>query len=125
LNKANGPKNSAVRFEPCWTNIRTVGGSRGTYGLCKYHSPGGFLWRSSPDAGDVGYYRGEEENPWTFNEIDAGRYSICGERALIEADGMLNGLGRVSICIDDVGEQAYPEEVEDSVQPPDDVMNSL
>jgi non-ribosomal peptide synthetase component E (peptide arylation enzyme) len=87
--------------------------------------PGGFLWRSSPDAGDVGYYRGEEENPWTFNEIDAGRYSICGERALIEADGMLNGLGRVSICIDDVGEQAYPEEVEDSVQPPDDVMNSL
>lgn len=38
---------------------------------------------------------------------------------------MLIALGRDTICIDAVGEQVYPEEVEDSVQGPDDVMNCL
>lgn len=106
-------------------SIRPVGGPRGTCGFWKCNFPGGFLWRSSSDAGRVGYYRVAEGDPWTFNEIDEVRYLFPGARAIIEADGMLISLGRDSICIDAVGEQVYPEEVEDSVQPPDDVMNCL
>ena len=45
--------------------------------------------------------------------IDGVRYTIPGDFATIDADGMITLLGRGSSCINSAGEKVYPEEVEE------------
>ena len=60
----------------------------------------------------VGYYNDPEKSARTFVTVDGVRYSIPGDRALLEADGTIRLLGRGALCINTGGEKVYPEEVE-------------
>jgi 3-oxocholest-4-en-26-oate---CoA ligase len=60
----------------------------------------------------IGYYKDPEKTDATFRAVGGRRYSIPGDYARIEADGIVTLLGRGSACINTGGEKVYPEEVE-------------
>jgi len=60
-----------------------------------------------------GYFHDDEKTAKTFKEFDGVRYSIPGDWATVEADGMITLLGRGSQCINTGGEKVFPEEVEE------------
>ena len=60
----------------------------------------------------VGYYKDPEKTAATFTELGGTRWAIPGDRAVIEADGLITVLGRGSQCINTGGEKVFPEEVE-------------
>lgn len=70
----------------------------------------GFIARTG--AIPMGYYKDEEKSAKTFPVIDGVRYSIPGDWCTVDADGIINLLGRGSSCINSAGEKIYPEEVE-------------
>jgi 3-oxocholest-4-en-26-oate---CoA ligase len=63
-----------------------------------------------------GYYKDEAKTSSTFPVIDGVRYSVPGDWATVEADGMITLLGRGSQCINTGGEKVYPEEVEEALK---------
>ena len=69
-------------------------------------------WLAAGGRVPVGYYNDPEKTARTFVTVDGRRYSIPGDRALIEADGTIRLLGRGALCINTGGEKVYPEEVE-------------
>jgi len=60
----------------------------------------------------LGYYKDEEKTRRTFPEVGGVRYSVPGDRAMVEADGALKLLGRDSVTINSGGEKIFAEEVE-------------
>jgi acyl-CoA synthetase (AMP-forming)/AMP-acid ligase II len=64
----------------------------------------------------IGYYNDPEKSARTFVTVDGARYSIPGDRAMLEADGTIRLLGRGALCINTGGEKVYPEEVEAVLQ---------
>jgi acyl-CoA synthetase (AMP-forming)/AMP-acid ligase II len=60
----------------------------------------------------IGYYKDLEKTAATFRAVDGRHFSIPGDYARIEPDGMITLLGRGSACINTGGEKVYPEEVE-------------
>ena len=60
----------------------------------------------------IGYYKDPEKTAATFRSVGGRHYSIPGDYARIEADGIVTLLGRGSACINTGGEKVYPEEVE-------------
>jgi len=60
----------------------------------------------------LGYYDDPDKTARTFPEIDGVRYSVPGDRAMLEADGRLKLLGRDSVTINSGGEKIFAEEVE-------------
>ena len=60
----------------------------------------------------LGYYGDPDRSARTFVEIDGRRWSLPGDMATIDADGVVHLLGRGSFCINTGGEKVYPEEVE-------------
>jgi fatty-acyl-CoA synthase len=60
----------------------------------------------------LGYYKDPDKTAATFRTVNGRRYSIPGDYARIEPDGMITLLGRGSACINTGGEKVYPEEVE-------------
>jgi acyl-CoA synthetase (AMP-forming)/AMP-acid ligase II len=69
-------------------------------------------WLAAGGRVPIGYHNDPEKTARTFVTIDGKRYSIPGDRALIEADGTIRLLGRGALCINTGGEKVYPEEVE-------------
>jgi fatty-acyl-CoA synthase len=63
--------------------------------------------------GAEGYYKDEAKTAATFRIIDGRRYTIPGDYATIDSDGMFTLLGRGSSSINTAGEKVYPEEVEE------------
>jgi fatty-acyl-CoA synthase len=62
----------------------------------------------------LGYYKDEAKTARTFVEHAGARYSIPGDWALVNDDGVtLTLLGRGSVCINTGGEKVFPEEVEE------------
>jgi fatty-acyl-CoA synthase len=62
----------------------------------------------------VGYYKDPEKSAKTFVEAEGQRFSVPGDWAVIEDDGVsLALLGRGSVCINTGGEKVFPEEVEE------------
>jgi 3-oxocholest-4-en-26-oate---CoA ligase len=61
----------------------------------------------------VGYYKDPAKTAQTFRTIDGQRYSVPGDYATIEADGLIRLLGRGSLCINTGGEKVFAEEVEE------------
>ena len=59
-----------------------------------------------------GYFRDEAKSAQTFKVINGVRYTIPGDYALIDEQGVMQLLGRGSVCINSGGEKIYPEEVE-------------
>jgi len=72
-----------------------------------------------------GYYKDAAKTASTFPVIDGVRYSIPGDWATVEADGMITLLGRGSQCINTGGEKVYPEEVEEVLKTHEAVEDCL
>jgi len=65
----------------------------------------------------VGYYKDPDKSARTFVETPAGRFSVPGDWAVVNPDGVtLTLLGRGSVCINTGGEKVFPEEVEEVVK---------
>jgi fatty-acyl-CoA synthase len=64
----------------------------------------------------LGYYKDAEKTAGTFPVVDGVRYSVPGDKALIEADGTLRLLGRESVTINTGGEKVFAEEVEHALK---------
>jgi len=73
----------------------------------------------------IGYYKDPEKSAATFLTIDGVRYSVPGDFARIEEDGIVTLLGRGSNCINTGGEKVYPEEVEMALKSHPDVFDAL
>ncbi|MEO0412087.1 MAG: acyl-CoA synthetase [Pseudomonadota bacterium] len=64
----------------------------------------------------IGYYKDEAKTAKTFPVIDGVRYSMPGDWATADAEGMLTLLGRGNQCINSGGEKIFPEEVEEALK---------
>jgi fatty-acyl-CoA synthase len=65
----------------------------------------------------LGYYKDPEKSAKTFVECEAGRFSVPGDWAEVNEDGItLSLLGRGSVCINTGGEKVFPEEVEEVIK---------
>ena len=60
----------------------------------------------------LGYYNDPQKTAETFVEVDGERWVLMGDRATVDADGVIHVLGRGSVCINSGGEKIFPEEVE-------------
>jgi 3-oxocholest-4-en-26-oate---CoA ligase len=74
----------------------------------------------------LGYYKDEEKTAKTF-PVDANgrRWSVPGDFAVKDAEGVVTLLGRGSQCINTGGEKVYPEEVEEALKSHPDVYDAL
>ena len=74
----------------------------------------------------MGYYKDEEKTAKTFPTDATGkRWSIPGDSASVDADGIVTLLGRGSQCINSGGEKVYPEEVEEALKEHPEVYDAL
>ncbi|MQY29205.1 AMP-binding protein [Nocardia aurantia] len=73
----------------------------------------------------LGYYKDEEKSAATFVTVDGVRMALPGDRAIVEADGRIQLLGRDSLCINSAGEKIYTEEVEAVLLGHPDVADAL
>jgi 3-oxocholest-4-en-26-oate---CoA ligase len=74
----------------------------------------------------LGYYKDEAKTAATFLvDPDGKRWVIPGDFATIDADGVLELLGRGSVCINTGGEKVYPEEVEAALKAHPDVFDAV
>ncbi|HEY9563590.1 MAG TPA: AMP-binding protein [Nocardioides sp.] len=71
----------------------------------------GMLAYSGPSP--LGYYKDPAKTAATFRVIDGVRYSMPGDRVLVNVDGSIRFLGRDSGVINTGGEKVHPQEVED------------
>jgi 3-oxocholest-4-en-26-oate---CoA ligase len=60
----------------------------------------------------IGYYKDPDASSRTFVEIDGERWTLPGDMASVDADGIIHLHGRGSLCINTGGEKVYPDEVE-------------
>jgi fatty-acyl-CoA synthase len=74
----------------------------------------------------LGYYRDEAKTAATFpTDPDGVRWSVPGDLASIEADGVITVHGRGSASINSGGEKIFPEEVEAAVKAHADVYDAI
>jgi acyl-CoA synthetase (AMP-forming)/AMP-acid ligase II len=73
-------------------------------------------WLAAGGRVPIGYHNDPEKSARTFVTIDGARYSIPGDRAIVDADGTIHLLGRGALCINTGGEKVYPEEVESALK---------
>ena len=74
----------------------------------------------------VGYYRDEAKTAATFPTDAAGvRWSVPGDLASVEPDGVITVHGRGSASINSGGEKIFPEEVEAAVKAHPDVYDAI
>ncbi|HVN83551.1 MAG TPA: AMP-binding protein [Candidatus Binatia bacterium] len=65
----------------------------------------------------MGYYKDPEKSARTFVQTEFGRFSVPGDWAQVNDDGVtLTLLGRGSVCINTGGEKVFPEEVEEVIK---------
>ena len=65
----------------------------------------------------LGYYKDEAKTARTFVTVDGARFSVPGDWAIVNDDGVtLTLLGRGSVCINTGGEKVFPEEVEEAIK---------
>ena len=60
----------------------------------------------------IGYYKDPDASARTFVEIDGERWTLPGDMASVDGDGIIHLHGRGSLCINTGGEKVYPDEVE-------------
>ncbi len=83
--------------------VETKPGAMGMVGAC----------RNQP----MGYYKDPEKTARTFVQVGEERFSVPGDWARVNEDGVsLTLLGRGSVCINSGGEKVFPEEVEEVIK---------
>lgn len=80
-------------------------------------------WMARRGRVPLGYLGDAAKTAATFPVIDGVRYTVPGDRARIEADGVITLLGRDSVCINTGGEKVYVEEVEAALHSHDAVAD--
>jgi acyl-CoA synthetase (AMP-forming)/AMP-acid ligase II len=73
----------------------------------------------------LGYHKDPEKTASTFPVVDGVRYVVPGDRAVVDADGVITLLGRGSVCINSGGEKIFPEEVEGALKEHPDVFDAV
>ena len=74
----------------------------------------------------LGYYKDPEKTAKTFpTDAEGRRWSVPGDSATVDADGIVTLLGRGSQCINTGGEKVYPEEVEETLKSHPAVYDAL
>lgn len=73
----------------------------------------------------LGYYKDPEKTAATFPQVDGVRWSVPGDHARIDDDGMITLLGRGSVSINTGGEKVYPEEVEAALKGHPEVFDAV
>jgi acyl-CoA synthetase (AMP-forming)/AMP-acid ligase II len=73
----------------------------------------------------LGYYKDPEKTAATFPVVDDVRWSVPGDHAVVEDDGMITLLGRGSVSINTGGEKVYPEEVESALKSFDAIFDAV
>ncbi len=65
----------------------------------------------------LGYYNAPVKTAETFvATADGRRWVLTGDRATVDADGVIHFIGRGSVCINSGGEKIFPEEVESAIK---------
>jgi len=64
----------------------------------------------------LGYYKDPAKTASTFPTYEGKRWSMPGDWATVDADGIVRILGRGSQCINTGGEKVFPEEVEEALK---------
>ena len=72
-------------------------------------------WLAQAGRVPLGYLGDEEKTARTFPVIDGVRLAVPGDRARIDADGLLELHGRDSVTINSGGEKIFAEEVEKAI----------
>ncbi len=73
-------------------------------------------WLAKRGRVPLGYFQDEKKTAETFPSVEGVRYSVPGDRCVLEADGTLTLLGRDSVTINSGGEKIYAEEVEQALK---------
>jgi acyl-CoA synthetase (AMP-forming)/AMP-acid ligase II len=73
----------------------------------------------------LGYYKDPVKTAEMFIEVDGARYSMPGDFARVENDGMITLLGRGNACVNTGGEKVFPDEVEGALKSHPDVFDAL
>jgi acyl-CoA synthetase (AMP-forming)/AMP-acid ligase II len=73
----------------------------------------------------LGYYNDPAKTAATFPVVDGVRWSVPGDHAVVDDDGMITLLGRGSVSINTGGEKVYPEEVEAVLKAHDAVFDAV
>jgi acyl-CoA synthetase (AMP-forming)/AMP-acid ligase II len=73
----------------------------------------------------LGYYKDPAKTAQMFIEVDGVRYSMPGDLARLELDGMITLLGRGNTCVNTGGEKVFPDEVEGALKSHPDVFDAL
>lgn len=73
----------------------------------------------------VGYHKDPAKTAQTFRIIDGKRYSVPGDWATVDANGIITLLGRGSECINTGGEKVFPEEVEAVLKAHQDIYDAV
>ncbi len=73
----------------------------------------------------LGYYGDAEKTAKTFPEIAGVRYSVPGDRAMLDPEGQLKLLGRDSVTINSGGEKIFAEEVELAIKDHPEVYDAV
>lgn len=73
----------------------------------------------------LGYYGDDEKTAATFPTIDGTRWVLMGDRATVDAEGVIHVLGRGSTCINSGGEKIFPEEVEAALKTHPAIVDAL
>ncbi len=64
----------------------------------------------------LGYYKDPEKSAVAFPVREGRRWSLPGDLATVDANGIVHLLGRGNQCINTGGEKVYPEEVEEALK---------
>lgn len=72
-------------------------------------------WLAQAGRVPLGYLGDEAKTARTFPVIDGVRVAVPGDRARIDADGVIELLGRDSVTINSGGEKIFAEEVEQAI----------
>jgi acyl-CoA synthetase (AMP-forming)/AMP-acid ligase II len=73
----------------------------------------------------IGYLGDPVKSAATFPIIDGVRWSVPGDHAVVEEDGLITLLGRGSVSINTGGEKVYPEEVESALKAHAGIFDAL
>lgn len=64
----------------------------------------------------VGYFGDPVKSAEVFQTIEGKLWSVSGDSARLDADGMITVFGRGSTCINSGGEKIFPEEIEEALR---------
>lgn len=73
----------------------------------------------------IGYFNDEAKTREVFLHIDGKLWTVSGDQARLDDDGMITMFGRGATCINTGGEKVFPEEVESALRAHPDIRDAV